>query len=314
MRAFLSPLFVGILSSACLPTAPEQATDCERVEIPQVPAAPVRVFDYDATAPLELETELVQEALATTIYHVRFRGQYGAAVTGRMFVPGGDAPKPAIVLMHGLPGSAIGMTAAGMQLADHGAVVLAVDAPWVGRDGPVLTLTAQDSADQVRLIVSLRRAVDLLAQRPDVDAQRIGYFGYSYGAAMGALVAGVEPRLRTAILAVGDGGLVSHLTGPDDPSCAPPGRPPEQWERWLRAMWPIEPIRFVGRADMMPILFQGALQDELVPVRDHQAVVAAAGPGARSRWYTSGHDLNLLADRDRLEWFAQHLGTAAPGP
>ena len=33
---------------------------------------------------------------------------------------------------------------------------------------------------------------------------------------MGGLLAGVEDRLRAYVLQVGDGGLVTHMTGPED--------------------------------------------------------------------------------------------------
>src|SRR3712207_8347162 len=49
-----------------------------------------------------------------------------------------------------------------------------------------------------------------LVSRPDVDSLRVGFFGYSYGAAMGALLSAVERRIRSYVLAAGDGGLVSQ--------------------------------------------------------------------------------------------------------
>ena len=62
---------------------------------------------------------------------------------------------------------------------------------------------------------------------------------------MGALFAGVERRINAAVLVVGDGGLVSHFTGPEDYnqmaalSCA-------TRVNWFQAMAPIEPLRFIG--------------------------------------------------------------------
>jgi hypothetical protein len=66
------------------------------------------------------------------------------------------------------------------------------------------------------LIVDLRRAIDVLEVRPDVKTDQLAYFGVSYGAAMGGLSAEVEDRIKASVLAVDDGGLVSHFAGPDD--------------------------------------------------------------------------------------------------
>jgi hypothetical protein len=51
---------------------------------------------------------------------------------------------------------------------------------------------------EVQLIIDLRRAIDLLGGRPDVDPQRIAYLGVSYGGAMGGLLAGDEAIMDNA--------------------------------------------------------------------------------------------------------------------
>ena len=54
------------------------------------------------------------------------------------------------------------------------------------------------------MIIDLRRAVDLLASRSDVDPERIAYLGVSYGGMMGGLLASIEDRLQAYVLIVGD--------------------------------------------------------------------------------------------------------------
>lgn len=44
----------------------------------------------------------------------------------------------------------------------------------------------------IQTVVDLRRGVDLLLSRSDVDPKRIGFLGYSFGAHAGAILAGVE--------------------------------------------------------------------------------------------------------------------------
>ena len=49
----------------------------------------------------------------------------------------------------------------------------------------------------------LGRSIDYLQSRPDIDKNRIGYMGYSWGAGMAPLFLAVEPRLSLALLNVG---------------------------------------------------------------------------------------------------------------
>jgi len=46
----------------------------------------------------------------------------------------------------------------------------------------------------------LRRTVDYLVSRPDVDAARLGFYGLSLGAQLGPVFLAIEPRLKTGVL------------------------------------------------------------------------------------------------------------------
>jgi formylglycine-generating enzyme required for sulfatase activity/dienelactone hydrolase len=48
----------------------------------------------------------------------------------------------------------------------------------------------------------LRRSVDYLQTRADIDAGRLAYFGQSWGGALGGLMPAIEPRFRTVVLMV----------------------------------------------------------------------------------------------------------------
>ena len=47
------------------------------------------------------------------------------------------------------------------------------------------------------------RAIDYVQSRPDLDHDKIAYYGYSWGAVMGGLVPAVEPRIKVNVLALG---------------------------------------------------------------------------------------------------------------
>jgi dienelactone hydrolase len=49
----------------------------------------------------------------------------------------------------------------------------------------------------------LRRSIDYLETRPDIDTSKLAYYGRSWGAGLGGIMLGVEKRLKTGILYVG---------------------------------------------------------------------------------------------------------------
>jgi dienelactone hydrolase len=272
---------------------------------------PLHLFAYDRAAPLELQSAPIGTEDGVAIHQVSYVSPKGGRVTGRLFVPQGSGPFAGVVLAHGMPGNAEAFTGRGVYIARHGAVVIAIDAPFNRREGRPMTLTPQDSVEQVQLIVDLQRAVDVLLARPDVDPARLAYVGRSYGGATGALFAGVERRLKTYILASADGGITTRFTAPGAPP-PPPGQE-AQARAWLAAMQPIEGLRFVHLANA-PILFQNGRRDQAVSVERAEALHAAATGQKEVRWYDTEHPLNAAAYVDQLRWLNQHVGTTPPGP
>ena len=65
------------------------------------------------------------------------------------------------------------------------------------------------------------RSIDYLQARPDIDKDKIGYMGYSWGAAMAPLFLAVEPRLSLALLNVGGFYLQAALPEADPVNFAP---------------------------------------------------------------------------------------------
>jgi uncharacterized protein len=317
----LAPLLLSLLTGACNkavdPGPPVDGPD-EVCTVPTLtdaaaPASALTAFAYDREAAYDPSIQLLGTDGTVAIHELSFLSPRGIGrATGRLLVPQGAGPFAGILLMHGMPGNAEQMAAYGALLARHGAVVVALDAPFARRGGDPLRLTEDDSVEQVQLMADLQRAVDLLVARPDVDASRLGYVGISYGGAMGALFVGIERRLKTGVLVVADGGLVSHFTGAEDGAGPFPGLTCVQWRRWLESMIPIEPIKYVGFASPMPLLLQSGRQDNLVPAPDAERLHAAARDPKTVQWYDAGHGLNGTAVRARSFWLHEHLGMLPP--
>ena len=316
MRSFgLAPLLSLLLAAACAegpgsPVGPDGDCDVPSLSDAPAPASALNLFAYDRAAAYDLQLVPLSTQSGVRIYALSFLSPRGTGrATGRLFVPDtGTGPFAGIIVQHGLPGTSEVMVDFAILEARHGAVVVAIDAPFARRAGTAISFTEADSAEQVQLMTDLQRAVDVLRARPDVDPNRIAYVGFSYGGAMGALFVGIEHRLRTAILAVADGGLVTHVTADG----VLPQLPCAQRRRWLESMIPIEPIKYVGFASPTPILLQSGRQDELVSMADAERLHAAVRDPKTIRWYDAGHGLNIEAARDRQLWLQQWLGMAAP--
>jgi dienelactone hydrolase len=63
-------------------------------------------------------------------------------------------------------------------------------------------------------VVDLRRGIDYLITRDDIDPDRIGIMGGSLGGWIGTILAGVEPRIKTSIFSVPATEFITQQTPP----------------------------------------------------------------------------------------------------
>ena len=268
----------------------------------------VRLFDYDMQSTLSVTENSIQQENGYTLHDLHYDSPKGGSVPAYLLIPDGEGPFAGLILMHGSSGSRESLLPLAQDLVLTGAAVLTISGPSArtpNRDW--IHFTSQDRDEQIQLIVDLRRGVDVLIQHADVDRSRIGYIGYSYGAAMGGLLAGVEPRIKAYGLMVGDGGLVNHFTDGERPIGGFESVSSAAREAWLNAMSPIEPINFVGQASPSALFFQNARRDSLVTEEDALAYQAAGSEPKRVEWYDSDHGLPTQAYLDMVDWLAEQI-------
>jgi cephalosporin-C deacetylase-like acetyl esterase len=275
----------------------------------------LQLFDYDTSLPLDVEVATVAELTDYIHHEITYASPKGGRVPASLLIPSeASGPFAGIILMHGLPGDRTNNASFARGLVATGAVVLMIDAPFArpenrNRSSWPLTFDEVDRLEQIQLMIDLRRGVDLLIARDDVDPERLAYVGYSYGAAMGGLLAGIEPRIKAFGLMVGDGGIVSHFTAADGTPLTELNRlSEEQRVAWLAWMESIEPIRFVGRASPAHLFFQNALRDEAVTREDALAYQAAGSEPKQIEWYESSHFLPAEAFQHMASWLGTEIG------
>jgi hypothetical protein len=122
-------------------------------------------------------------------------------------------------------------------------------------------------------------------------------------------LAGVEDHLKACVLQVSNGGLVAHLTDPEDRAnwLAIPEDQRRQWVAW---MWPIEPIHYVGCASPAALLFQNGTLDIYALPTDGLRYQEAGSELKTVRWYRVGHNLVMdgAAYRDQAQWLSEMIG------
>jgi dienelactone hydrolase len=274
-------------------------------------AADDETFGYDDDAPLGIDDRgIVSEADGVVLRDLSFTTPTGT-IEALVVAPSAAEGLPAVVIGHGSGGDRTSMIAPAAWLAARGAVVLTLTLPSSSTPPP----SRLDAAERLRWyrsievgdVVAVRRAVDLLQSRDEVDPERIGYLGYSAGARTGALLAGSESRLRALALLAGGAADVEAFVA----------AAPEELRDQLRAtMSEVDPLRWIALADGEGLLLQNAKDDEVVPRESAQALADAAPEGTEVRWYEGGHGLSATVYADALDWLEQRLpidGPAVPG-
>ena len=269
---------------------------------------PPSPFAYDRARPLLVaDRGRVNENYPIAVDDVSYRSGRDRVHGFLALPPHRTSRLPAVVYLHGAGGDRTELLVPATWLAARGAVALTITAPSAVTPTPNGLTPVADLRWQVELqsrdVLAVRRAIDLLARRPDVDPRRIGFVGWSAGAHTGAIVAGVEPRLRAVVLMSGGANPISAYAAQAPRSLRPAVR---------RYLGKIDPLRYLPRARREALFLQDGRRDSVVPRRALQALARAAPRGTRIRWYDAGHALGTTASRDQLAFLSRRLHIAGP--
>ncbi len=274
-----------------------------------VRAASTPDFSYNHSAPLDVRVIRTWRDASASYQELTFaspvRGRVHAEIVAG--ARNGLSRGPGILFVHWLGDpkttNLTEFAADARALAARGVTSLLVDAQWAQRGWfEKVRKPDTDYADSVRQVVDLRRALDVLAAQPGVDPANIAYVGHDFGAMYGAILSAVDPRPRCYALMAGVPTLSEWFLL---------GTAPKDKPAYLAQMAPLDPVAFLSRSKARCFLFQDALKDEYVPVKEAEAFAAAA-PGERASYlYQSDHALaKPQITSDRLAWLAARLLSA----
>lgn len=184
-----------------------------------------------------------------------------------------DGKLPAMVLVHGGGGTAFPQWAS--LWAERGYVALAMDLAGHGPDGKRLADGGPGQSDKEKFgdhppremwtyhaVADVIKGVSLLRSLPEVDLERIGITGISWGGYLTCIVAGLDQRLKVAVPVYGCGHI--HENSAWNKTFA--GLPEGQRRRWIEN-W--EPSRYIDQATM-PVLFVNGTNDFAYPLDSYQ--------------------------------------------
>jgi dienelactone hydrolase len=265
-------------------------------------------FSYDADAPLDVvDLGVVDPDYPLAVHDISYHSG-DDVVEAYLVVPPGDGPWPAAVYVHGAGADRRSMLAPAAWLAARGAVTIAISAPSAATPQPSGS-TARERLEEHRGlevgdVVAVRRALDVLSERDDVDPSRLAYVGWSAGARAGAILAGVEPRLRRLVLLAPGSAPVSDFVEAASPADKDAVR---------EIMSSVDPLAYIARGPEGAILIQNGTEDNVIPRAALDAIVAAAPKGTDARWYAgAGHEVGFQAYREHLDWLQEELGMDGP--
>jgi len=283
------------------------------------PAPRPITFEYDARLPLDIKDTVVAETPELTIHDITFASANQQRVGAYLVVPKGKGPFAPIVLGHWGRGVRAGFIPEAKLYARAGAIAIVPDYPWDPGEPYRRTTNHFDKPEldrdiYVQTVIDLRRAIDVLLARKDVDPKRLAYVGHSYGAQWGAILSAVDKRMRTSVLVAGVGELGDILLKNPDPDLVELRKalPPGVLDEYVQVVGEVDAIRFVPKAAPVALLMQFGRFEEHFDRDSANHYAAAASEPKKVLWYDAAHDMNdPQCLRDRYSWLVQHVGLKA---
>jgi dienelactone hydrolase len=320
-------------ASAPAPAQPASAPEAARPDSSSEIAKPTYPdllprFDYDTKTGLEQRETNIEKRDNSMFIELNYAGSNGDRVPAYLIIPHGKGPFPAIIWGHWLKqGSPLAnkdeFLDEALALAHSGVLSLLIDAPQARHDfGPVekdtLAAARQQGDAAVHQVIDLRRAVDLLRLRRDVDPKRIAYVGHSWDAHVGAIFAGVESRVCCFVLMASGYFDEEDTVASHDPQTLARIKEvgAEQVRDYFHDYAFDDPVYFLGHTTSESIFLQFSAADLAgqpsaaadAKTRAQKYLDAFSSHDKQMTIYDAPHALNSAARLDRVRWLEKHLG------
>jgi pimeloyl-ACP methyl ester carboxylesterase len=255
-------------------------------------------FDYQRQ-PIAVTVLGSQHQGHAVVEDITYRAPGQDPVSAYLVVPDQAGPHSAAMFLHWLDTAADSnrgeFLAEAVSLASgkHPLVSLLPQLTFPFDYGPVGDVRDRDSV--IKQVVQLRRGLDLLVARADVDRSRVAVVGHDYGAMFASLLSAVDrSRVRSTVVMAADATMANWFVEffLDLPA--------DQVAAYTALLSTVDPVAFIGHAPQR-LLLQYATDDFFIPLTVAHQMRDAAGPGATFRTYAVDHSMDVpaaLQDRD----------------
>jgi dienelactone hydrolase len=291
---------------------------------------------YQVKFPSPVKTALEQNNTVPADYYVpdgiMVLGEKGDSPIFSARKSGQSPGRPAVICLHILDGNDALTDLVCSVLALRGVPAIMFRLPYYGERGlpggpevlakdPKMFAGAIAQAGQ-----DLRRTIDVLASRPEIDADRIGVTGISLGGIIAATAAGGEPRINRAALILAGGDLIKiiHHARETRPLSKMILALPSQERRDIeRKIAEVDPLRFAAglkeKARQGKVMMTNAADDEVIPRSCTEKLAGAMEMSDRVVWIQGLGHYTSMAELPRVlkataEFFAQDLPPGTPLP
>ena len=158
-----------------------------------------------------------------------------------------------------------------------------LNTPWPA------TESHQYSVVQIMLVKDFSRTIDYLETRPEIDSDKLAFYGLSWGGIMGSFIPAVEERLKASILIVG-------------------GLPPD----YGKARPEVDLINFVSHVKIPTLMLNGRYDMELPLETAVKPMFELLGTPEKHKeliLYDAAHFIPKNERiRETLDWLDRYLG------
>ncbi len=299
-RAFQLFLLIGVLLLAAV-SSPAQDSEL------------LRHFDYDRHTPLNIKRLGVQHRGRADVYDITYDSLKGGVVPAYLVVPKGRGPFAAVIWGHWYWENSSMRNRKefldeAIVLAQAGVVSLLTDGP-IARPGHVESkepMNEQENVDLVQQVIDMRRGVDLLLARKDVDPKRVAYVGHSYNAVVGAILSGVERRFKAFVLMAATMSDEITMKTPEYQAYRQKVGP-EKLDAFVAKYSWTDQGKYVSHAAPAIVFLQYGSQEKFLNAQRAVQYAAVVSEPKRLKLYDAPHALNAEARRDRIAFLIEQL-------
>jgi dienelactone hydrolase len=273
----------------------------------------VHLFDDSPDMP-EMKELSVEEGEGYSVHDILYTahdpkiGIVKGWINAYLVRPDGDGPFAGILFLHDYGPTNSNRKAfleEAKLLAQQGVVSLLIDGyfPWNTR----ASHAESDRQNVIGQVIELRRALDFLLAQPGVDPQRIAYVGHGFGSSYGAVLSGVEKRVKAYVFMNGWGKfsdvlLTDYFLGSSvDPM------------EYRKKMSVVEPVMYISHAVPAKLLFQFARNTQYITEAQLTEFSDTSSEPKEVKWYVATDALDEIAQQERLAWLTEQL-SLPPAP